>query len=133
MRRDLNPFRGLTSLVLALGCSSTQAVEVICHADLALTADEVKELFLGDKQLAGGVKLIPVDNAALQVDFSARLLQLEVARYAARWTRKAFRDGLTAPAVKGSDAEVLAYVRSTVGAVGYVNGPSTGVKVLLKY
>jgi len=123
----------LVSLGLAFAHGASWSGEVIANASVTLTADEIKEVFLGDKQLAGGLKLVPVDNAAQQSDFTAKVLQTDVAKYTARWTKKAFREGLTAPAVKGSDAEVTAFVKATPGAVGYVTGPSSGVKVLMKY
>jgi ABC-type phosphate transport system substrate-binding protein len=118
-------------LLLAAGIS--HAGELIANASVTLTADEFKEVFLGDKQLAGGAKLVPVDNAAAQADFLSKVLQSDGTKYAARWTKKSFREGLTAPAVKGSDAEVIAFVKSTPGAVGYVSGASSGVKVISKY
>jgi hypothetical protein len=120
-------------LLIAAAVAPAAAGEVIAHASVSLNADEVKEVFQGDKQLVGGLKLVPVDNAAQQGDFVAKVLQTDVAKYSARWTKKAFREGLTAPPVKGSDAEVIAFVKSTPGAVGYVTGPSSGVKVLQKY
>jgi ABC-type phosphate transport system substrate-binding protein len=120
-------------LCAALLPSITRAGEVVANASVTLTADEVKDVFLGEKQLAGTIKLVPVDNSAQQAEFLAKVLQLDSAKYAARWTKKAFREGMTAPAMKGSDAEVIAFVKSTPGAVGYVAGPSSGVKVLEKY
>jgi hypothetical protein len=124
-------------VVLALLCSvagfQAQAGEVIAHASVALSADEVKEVFQGDKQLAGSLKLVPVDNGAAQADFTAKVLASDVAKYTARWTKKSFREGLAAPAVKGSDAEVIAFVKATPGAVGYVSSASSGVKVLQKF
>jgi len=129
----LNPST-LAAAVLALAChTAAGAGEVIAHASVTLSADEVKELFFGDKQLAGGLKLVPIDNAAQQADFLAKVLQTDGAKYAARWTKKAFREGLAAPTVKGSDAETIAFVKSTPGAVAYIAGPSSGVKVLHKY
>jgi ABC-type phosphate transport system substrate-binding protein len=116
----------------ALGLNA-QAGEVIAHPSVSLTADEVKEVFLGDKQLAGSVKLVPVENSSQQADFLAKVLQSDPAKHTARWTKKAFREGLTAPATKGSDAEVIAFVKATPGAVGYVSGGASGVKVLEKY
>ena len=112
---------------------AARAGEVIANASVTLSADEVREVFVGDKQLAGGTKLVPVDNGAAQADFTAKVLQMDVAKYTSLWTKKAFREGLTAPAVKGSDAEVIAYVKATPGAVGYVAGASAGVKVLQKF
>jgi ABC-type phosphate transport system substrate-binding protein len=124
-------------VALALFCSvagsQAQAGEVIAHASVTLSADEVKEVFQGDKQLAGSLKLVPVDNGAAQADFTAKVLASDVAKYTARWTKKSFREGLAAPAVKGSDAEVIAFVKATPGAVGYVASASSGVKVLQKF
>lgn len=121
-------------VILAMGChGSISAGEMIAHPSVTLSADEVKELYFGDKQLAGNLKLVPIDNAAQQADFLAKVLQTDATKYAARWTKKAFREGLAAPATKGSDAETVAFVKITPGAVAYVAGPSNGVKVLLKY
>ena len=118
-----------------LGSVSTpaRAGEVIAHPSVVLSADEVRELFMGDKQLIGNLKLVPVDNGAQQGEFLVKVLQLDPIRYAARWTKKAFREGLNAPLAKGSDAEVAAFVRATPGAVGYVSAPMTGVQTLQKY
>lgn len=110
-----------------------QAGEIIVHPASTLTAAEVREVFVGDKQLAGNAKLVPVDNSSAQADFVSKVLQMEVVRYNALWTRKAFREGLTAPPVKGGDAEVIAFVKSTPGAVGYVGTSGPGVKVLQKF
>lgn len=110
-----------------------RAGEVIAHPALTLSADDVKEVFFGDKQLAGSVKLVAIDNAAQQADFLAKVLQTDGTKYTARWTKKAFREGLAAPSVKGSDTETIAFVKATPGALGYVAGPSSGVKVLQKY
>jgi hypothetical protein len=135
MKNKLNIRRTAAAALLPLAMLAVdcQAGEVIANASVSLSNDEVKEAFLGDKQLAGATKLVPVDNAAQQADFTAKVLAMDVAKYSARWTKKAFREGLTAPSVKGSDAEVIAFVKATPGAVGYVAGPSSGVKVLMKY
>jgi ABC-type phosphate transport system substrate-binding protein len=98
-----------------------------------LSADEIRDVFLGEKQFAGSLKLIPVDNGSLRGEFLAKVLQTDERKYAARWTRKSFREGMAAPAIKGSDAEVIAFVRSTPGAVGYVSAGAPGVKVLEKF
>jgi hypothetical protein len=124
---------GMLALAGTGWAGNASAGEVVAHASVTLTADEVKEAFTGDKQLAGNVKLVPVDNASQQADFLAKVLQTDPAKYNARWTKKAFREGLVAPASKGSDAEVLAFVKSTPGAIGYVSGNAAGAKVLMKY
>jgi hypothetical protein len=136
IRRPFSLPLALTVLLALAGtgwAGLASAGEVIAHPSVTLTPDEVKEAFTGDKQLAGTVKLVPVDNASQQADFLAKVLQTDTAKYTARWTKKAFREGLIAPASKGSDAEVLAFVKATPGAIGYVSGNSAGAKVLMKY
>ena len=113
--------------------AAAQAGEVIAHGSVTLSADEVKELYFGDKQLAGNLKLVPIDNSAQRADFLAKVLQIEAAKYTARWAKKAFREGLVAPNTLGSDAETIAFVKATPGAVAYVAGPSHGVRVLLRF
>ena len=109
------------------------AAEVIAHPSVSLSADEIRDVFLGEKQLVGNLRLVPIDNSAIQPEFLARVLQTDGQKYAARWTKKSFREGLAPPSVRGSDAEVIAFVRSTPGAVGYVSKTATGVKVLGKF
>jgi ABC-type phosphate transport system substrate-binding protein len=123
----------LTLTLLALSPLAACAGEVIANAGVLLSADEIRDVFLGEKQFAGSLKLIPVDNGSLRGEFLAKVLQTDERKYAARWTRKSFREGMAAPAIKGSDAEVIAFVRSTPGAVGYVSAGAPGVKVLEKF
>ena len=58
---------------------------------------------------------------------------MDAAKYASIWTKKGFRDGLKAPEVKGGDSEVIATVKNTPGAVGYVTKAPADVKVIQKY
>jgi ABC-type phosphate transport system substrate-binding protein len=121
----------LALVVLALLCPGrSHAGEVIMNDSVTLTPEQIRDVFLGEKQLSEGVRLVPVDNSEIQIEFLAKILQTDSQKYYARWTRKSFREGLTAPAVKGSDAEVIAFVKSTRGAIGYVRKPSVGLKVL---
>ena len=123
-----------TVLAALMAQGTVHAGEVIAHPSVNLSPDEVRDVFLGEKQLAGDLRLIPVDNSALHTEFLARVLQTDERKYAARWTKKTFREGIAPPALKGSDAEVNAYVKSTPGAIGYVAGPpAAGVKVLEKF
>ncbi len=125
--------RGFVVFLMALLASmpmSAAAGEVISNEALSLTPDEIREVFLGEKQLLNGLRLVPVDNGAVQDEFLAKVLQTDGPKYYARWTRKSFREGIAAPALKGSDAEVIAYVRATRGAIGYIKSHSVGVHVL---
>lgn len=108
-------------------------VVVIAHSELTITPDEIKEAFLGEKQIAGVTRVVPLDNGSMQKAFLEKVIKLDVAKYGAIWIKKGFREGLNSPAVKGSDAEVIAAVRSTPGAIGYVASAPAGVKVIQKF
>ncbi len=106
---------------------------LICNSATALDANEIFDVFLGGKQFSNGIKLIPVDNAAAQEEFLAKVLQMNNLKYATLWTKKAFRDGIRQPLLKSGDAEVLEFVRRTPGGVGYVHSTAGGVTVIKKY
>ena len=109
-------------------------IYVISNPDVSITGADVNDVFLGEKQTAGGKKLTPVDNKAAQEGFLAQVLKMPLAKYSGIWAKKGFRDGLTAPAVKASDAEVIDTVKSSSGAVGYItSAPGAGVKLIQKY
>ena len=121
------------ALAAALPRLAAADVYLVTHPSVTLSADDARDAFIGEKQFAGNVKLTPVDNAAAQGEFLSKVLSLDANRYSTLWAKKGFRDGLNAPPVKGGDAEVLGVVRSTPGAVGYVNAPGPGVTVIRKY
>ncbi len=116
-------------LTLALGAAA-QAQVVISHPSTTLSAEDVRDVFLGEKQLAGSVKLQPVDNAAEQASFLAKFLSMEPAKYSSAWAKKAFRDGVTAPPLKNTDSDVVDFVKRTPGGVGYVKSAPAGVNVV---
>jgi hypothetical protein len=123
----------LAAAAVLLGTPALADVYVIANPGVTLAPDEVRDVFLGDKQLAGSTKLVPVDNAAEQKDFLDKVLKLDAGKYNAIWVKKGFRDGLNAPPVKNTDAEVIAIVRGTPGAISYVASPPKDLKVLGKY
>jgi ABC-type phosphate transport system substrate-binding protein len=123
----------LTALASGPVHVAARDVYVIANPGLTATEADVKEIFTGEKQLASGVKIRPADNSALQVEFLSKVIHMESAKYNAMWTKKSFRDGVAVPPIKGSDAEVEAYVKSTPGAIGYVSSPVDGVKLLGKF
>lgn len=106
---------------------------VIANNALALSEEDVRDIFVGDKQISGGTKIVPMDNASLQKDFVEKVLKIDASKYNNIWTKKGFRDGLNPPPVKSGDAEVIAAVKSTPGAVGYVSSAPAGVKLIKKY
>jgi hypothetical protein len=112
----------LLAALLCAGCAVAGAADlsVICNSRVPLTAGDVRDLFLGEKQFAGAVKLVPVDNSSAQSVFLEKVLKMNAAKYSTTWTKKSFRDGINPPPVTGSDAEALAYVKRTPGACSYV-------------
>lgn len=106
-------------------------VVAITHPSITLTAEDLRDVFLGEKQLAGSTKLVPVDNASAQDLFLAKVVKLDATKYTNAWTKKSFRDGLTPPSIKATDAEVIDFVKRTSGAVGYVkSAPPAGVNTI---
>jgi hypothetical protein len=121
----------LAAVILGLTLGAAQAqVVVICHPSVTLSADDVRDVFLGEKQLSGAIKLQPVDNAVELASFLTKFLSMEPAKYSSAWAKKAFRDGITAPPLKTSDADVVEFVKRTPGGVGYVKSAPTGVSVV---
>lgn len=133
MKCKFTPLYLMAALAAALPAYAGE-LYVVANASLKVEPGEVREIFVGDKQIAGGVKLVPVDNATAQKDFLEKVVNLDANKYNTIWAKKGFREGLSAPAVKGGDADVLATVRSTPGAIGYVTAkPPAGVQVVHKY
>lgn len=131
--RRLMPLLVCATLVLAASRVVAADVYVISNAAVSMTREEVKEVFLGEVQFFGSLKLQPVDNAGAQADFLANVLKMPAAKYSAAWTKKAFRDGLNAPPLRATDAEVLVIVKGTPGAIGYVTSAPQGVHVVGKF
>lgn len=125
----------LAILGLALAAAScANAGEVIAHPSVRLDPADIRDVYLGEKQLSGDLRLVPVDNVAAQEAFLAAILQTTLRNYQARWTRKVFREGIRPPQVSGSDAEVMSFVRSTPGAIGYLMGNAgPGVTLLAHF
>jgi len=122
MRFD-NPSAILLVALLSFDCGSALGADiyVIAGPDVTLSAEDVRELYLGDKEFSGEVRLVPVDNQAALSEFVVKALGMNPQRYNTLWVKKAFRDALNPPAVKASDFEVLEFVKRTRGAVGYVS------------
>lgn len=83
-----------------------------------------------------GQPLIPVDQAAsseTRKAFSKAIHGRDVSAVKSYWQRLIFTGQAVPPQEKGSDAEVLAFVRANPGAVGYVAADTelgSGVKEL---
>jgi hypothetical protein len=108
-------------------------IYVVCSSGVTLTMADIRDVFLGEKQFAGPVKLMPVDNSAAQADFLSKAMKMDASKYTTAWTKKSFRDGSTPPAVKGADGEVVEYLKHTPGGCGYLgSAPPPGLTLIGK-
>lgn len=123
---------GLSLVVLTVSAMAGN-VYVVAHPSVELNQFEVQQVYKGEKEFSGAIKLVPVDNAAVQSDFLEKVLSMDAGKYGALWIKKSFRAALEAPPVKSGDAEVISFVKKTRGAVGYVSTPSNDVKLLHQY
>lgn len=103
----------------------------------SMSREEVSKLFLKrvDRR-ESGLRLIPVDQRAdnsSREDFSTAVLGKPVKNIKAYW-RKVVFSGLDEPPTEvASDAEVVTFVASNVGAIGYISAQAARgneVKVL---
>ena len=130
--------RGAWLLAAALSTGSATAVPadlyVVCNANVSLRAEDVRDVYIGEKSFAGALRLAPADNMAAQAAFLEKVIKVSADRYTSLWTKKSFRDGANPPAVKANDAEAIAYVRQTPGACSYVQtAPPGGVSVIARF
>jgi hypothetical protein len=119
------PIRILCGVCLAASGAQAAAADVyvVCSTGVSISAADVRSMYLGEKQFAGGVKLQLADNASLLTAFLEKVLAMDSGKYSAVWTKKSFRDGANPPVVKNTDADVLEYVKRTAGACGYISSP----------
>ena len=107
---------------------------IACSAGVKLTLADVRDVFLGEKQFAGPVKLQPVDNNAEQAEFLAKVLKMDWTKYTTTWSKKSFRDGATPPSTKSGDAEIIEYLKHTPGGCGYLgSAPPAGLTLVGKF
>jgi len=87
----------------------------ICNSGLSLSEADVKAALMAERP---AVKV--VDNAGIKGDMLT-YLGVTDKRYASVWQIKSFREGAQIPPVKNGDSEVVEWVKSTSGGLGYVS------------
>ena len=130
--------RILTMLMLGAAIAaapvSAADVQVIGNTSVAgeLSAADVKDIFLGAKESVGGAAVVPVlasGGAAHEAFLKAYVGKSDQA-LRNHFKSLVFTGKGSMPKSFGSDAEVVKYVASTKGAIGYVSGGAdvAGVK-----
>ncbi|MDC8770355.1 type 2 periplasmic-binding domain-containing protein [Roseateles albus] len=129
------------SLVLLAGAAPLVAadVAVIVHPSNAATIDEeqITKIFLGQtKTFSGGAEATPVDikDSPVREEFGNKVLKKNPSQLKALWARQIFTGGAKPPRELASDEEVIKFVASTPGAIGYVDAGKANatVKVVTK-
>jgi ABC-type phosphate transport system substrate-binding protein len=118
--------------------AAAQDFKVIVNAGVnadILSAAEIGRVFLKQSELPNTPKTMPVDQAKsspVRAAFSQAVLGRSVTAVDTYWQQQIFAGKDTPPAAKPGDDEVVAYVKATPGAIGYVSSSAStaGVKVV---
>jgi ABC-type phosphate transport system substrate-binding protein len=118
--------RSLMLLVCAsLSCAAVE-VQVIANKEIGLTAmqeNDLSDYFLGKKtRLPGGQKATILTNGDRDETerFLDRYLDQTPARFSASWKRMVFTGRGIPPTEAKDDQDMIALVKKTPGAIGYV-------------
>ncbi len=129
------------SLALTLISSAAMAeISVVVNPANAnaLSADEIKRIFLGKKsKFPDGSRAVPVgqdDKSAVVTEFNEKVLDRSSNQLKAYWSKLIFTGKGAPPKKAGSNAEVLKMVASEPDKIGFVDSASVdgSVKVVLK-
>jgi len=121
----------LAVAVFAIGAaqvvSADAAFRVIVHPQVKggqIARASLSSIFLKQAPKWGdGSRVLPVDQAVrsrVRRSFSSDVLQQGLVEVQVYWQRK-MANGQTPPPVKTSDEEIVSFVASTPGAIGYVS------------
>ena len=129
MRRALLPVLALAALAAGAApvASADAPYRVIVHPQVKGTQiprAALSSIFLKQAPKWGdGSAVLPVDQSVrsqVRKSFSGDVLQQGIVEVQVYWQRK-MATGVTPPPVKTSDEEILSFVASTPGAIGYVS------------
>lgn len=143
-RLKMASFLVVTALVASAPTSLTgresdfQIVVHPGHRGETIEADTLSNVFLkkGSKKWPEGVFVEPIDQAVdlpIRAAFSRSIHRRSVDSVQSFWQRRIFSGRGTPPPTAKTDAEVIAFVRSTIGGIGYVSARAEvkDVKVVL--
>ena len=130
----------LSSVALPFAAQTGRSFKTVANQSTQvseMSRVEVSRLFLKKKTLwARGEKVLPVDQlpkSSVRIDFSKVVHRKHVDAIKSYWQVKLFSGTATPPPELASDEEVLSYIRSNAGAIGYVSKGAAvgdGVKVV---
>jgi len=134
---------GIAILAVAMiGASRPPAVKVVVIVNSAnpvttMRREQVARMFLREVQAWGnGEEILPVDQlerSPSRATFAREVQGQTVSSLKTYWQQRIFSGNESPPPERVSDSDVLTYVRSNPGAIGYVvegTDLGTGVKLL---
>jgi ABC-type phosphate transport system substrate-binding protein len=133
------------ALMAALGAAPAWAGEIAVVVNeqspiQALSPEQVRALFLGERRFWGKVRVFPVtysENAPIMRTFLNRVLGMDANAYKVWWIQRIFRDGDVPPARAGSAEEALRAVAANAGGIGFVDAEavagSDGVRAVYRF
>jgi ABC-type phosphate transport system substrate-binding protein len=119
--------------------ASAQSYKIIVNEvnpESSVSKSDLSAIFLKTKTKWGdGSAVTPIDQnarSAVREAFSQDVHGRGVGAIRSHWQQAAFSGAGTAPLERSSDADVIAFVKSNPGAVGYISADAdaAGVKVL---
>ncbi|HWA57166.1 MAG TPA: hypothetical protein VG692_07930 [Gemmatimonadales bacterium] len=142
MRKSIlsGAFLGLVLAAALPARSAAQGFQVVANGAVgvaSLPKAQVSSMMLKTaKKWPDGTAVQPVDldkKSATREAFSKEILGRPLSAIIAYWQQQVFGGEASPPPERASDAEVLAFVKSTPGAIGYVAAGTAvgeGVKVI---
>ena len=101
-----------------------------------LTKKQISKYFLKKStKWSDGSQVFPVDlrkNSNIREDFTESVHEKSVSAINSYWQRLIYSGASSPPPVKKTEADIIKYVKSKPGAIGYISAeaPVDGVKVL---
>jgi ABC-type phosphate transport system substrate-binding protein len=125
------------SILLTSVCAHAGGFKVIANNSVAVSAvsaADLKNIFLEDSDSLGGTHVLPVlqKDGATHEAFAKQYLNRTPPALDVFYRALVFTGKASMPKVFATDAEVVAYVAKTKGAIGYVSNATAtdGVKTL---
>ena len=134
---------GIRTLLFALACMASElnaagGVVVIGHASLTrLDVATLEKIYTGRVIEVDGIPVKPVNansGSAVRDRFLKVYLNEDEDKYTAYWTVRRYIGKGASPRELTSSADVINFVKSTPGAIGYIDEADVqpGINVLLK-
>jgi ABC-type phosphate transport system substrate-binding protein len=131
----------ITMLLTIMGVVITkaQSYKVIVNSSNTVTSlskSDVADMFMKKSaKWSNGEKIVPVDqksNSSVRNSFSTEVVGKSVGAIKSYWQQYVFAGKGTPPVEKNSDQDIIEFVKSNPGAIGYVSSSANtdGVKVL---